>query len=119
MKIDKKAIIRWKIYLDRARMYLMYINFFMMVTVFINSFKDYEIGKLMNEYMIISVLIMIILLLGISLVLGYFDTKLGIRSEEARNMAVHNPVTMEILERVKEIQEKQKELEERINRNSI
>ncbi len=48
--------------------------------------------------------------ISISLVLGYFDTKLGLRKEEMRNNAIENPITLEILSNLKEIKANQQNI---------
>ena len=106
MKIDKKSLIRWKIYFDRARMYIGYINFFMVIVIFINSVKDNTYGKLLVEHSFIAIPLLIVLFIGGSLVLGYFDSKLGIRSEELRNVSYNNPVQRETLEILRELKKK-------------
>jgi len=113
MKVNKKSVIRWKIYLDRARNYLQYINFFMLIFVALEAAKDYSVGKILSDNPIISVPVMAVILLAVSLVLGYLDTHLGIRKEEMRNHAEQNPVTMDILNTVRSIK---KELEEQKNK---
>ena len=106
MKFNKKTFIRWKIYLDRARMYIGYINFFMIIVVFINSIKDNQYGRLLVDYSFISIPLLFVLFLGGSLVLGYLDSRWGIRSEEMRNLSTANPVQMEILQLLREVNEK-------------
>jgi len=69
IKVDKRAIIRWKIYIDRAKMYIGYINLVMMVVVFINSVKDNKYGKILAEHYIIAIPAMIVLFIAFSLVL--------------------------------------------------
>ena len=39
------------------------------------------------------------------LVLGYFDTRLGFRAEELRNLSKSNPIMEEILDSLEEIKE--------------
>jgi len=109
MKLNKKTLIRWKVYFDRARMYIGYINFFMMVIIFINSIKDNKFGHYLVEYYAISIPILMVLFIGASFVLGYFDSKLGIRSEEMRNVSISNPILMEILNLLKKLNIKEKE----------
>ena len=103
IKVDKRSVIRWKIYVDRAKMYIGYINLFMMVVVFVNAIKDNKYGKILAENYIISIPILIIVFILFSLVLGYFDSRLGIRKEELRNLSMNNPVQKEILETLREI----------------
>ena len=108
MKVDKKALIRWKIYLDRSKMYIGYINLFMMVTIFVKTIKDTKVGILLMENVFIAIPLLIIIFIFLALLLGYFDSKLGIRSEEMRNASMNNPVQREILETLNEIKENQK-----------
>lgn len=45
---------------------------------------------------------------GLGLIsIGFLDTKLGARSEEMRNNSLHNPVTVELLEKIRDIHAKQ------------
>ncbi|MFO7657094.1 MAG: hypothetical protein R6W78_08505 [Bacteroidales bacterium] len=108
MKINKQTLIRWKIYFDRARMYIGYFQFVMLVVIFINSIKGNKYGKYLVEYSEISIPLLIILFLGGSLILGYLDSKLGIRSEEMRNLSYHNPVQREMLDTLHEIKDEMK-----------
>ena len=105
--LNKKTAVRWKIYLDRARMYLNYINFVMIAIVFLNSIKDEGIRQILDENQLIVYPVVMILFILVSLILGYFDTKLGLRKEEMRNNSTENPIMVEILENLKEIKEKQ------------
>ena len=50
-----------------------------------------------------------------ALLLGYWDSKLGIRSEEMRNLASQNPVQMEMLETVRKLKHDQDKLIEKID----
>jgi len=114
--LNKRTIIRWKVYFDRSRMYLGYIQFFLIGIVFLKSFKDNPWGEWIFKYAIISIPIAFLLFIIISLVLGYFDSKLGLREEEQRNLSKSNPVMMEILDQIKELNKKIDLLEsEKIN----
>lgn len=106
--LNKKTAVRWKIYLDRAKMYLSYINFVMIAFVFLNSINDERIREVLDENRLIFYPFVMIIFISVSLVLGYFDTKLGLRKEEMRNNATENPITLEILSSLKEIKENQK-----------
>lgn len=114
--LNQKSVVRWKIYLDRARMYIGYISFIMIVFVFLNSFENREIRNVLDENKLLVYPLIMFLFVVISLLLGRLDTKLGMRKEELRNHATENPVTMEILESLREIKEYQQRLLE--NKNS-
>jgi len=94
--LNRRALVRWKIYLDRARNYLGIINFAMISFVFLNSIQNDSLR------LIVYPLIML-LFIFIALILGRMDTKLGMRKEELRNHASENPITMEILNSLREI----------------
>ena len=106
MKLNKPTLIRWKIYIDRARMYIGYIQFFLLIVVFINTLGDNTYGKYLVRYSFISIPALIVVFLLFSLVLGYIDSRLGIRSEEQRNISASNPVQMEILTILRELKKK-------------
>ena len=78
----------------------------MIVFMFLNDFKDQTIRNFLDENKLITYPVMMVLFMVFSLILGRLDTKLGLRKEEMRNAATENPVTMEILENIKEIKEK-------------
>lgn len=112
IKLNKRTFVRWKIYIDRARMYIGYIQFFMIGIVFFESFRDKALGRLVYEYMYISIPILFLLFLLFSLVLGYLDTRLGFKEEEQRNMSHSNPILMEILQSVKALEKDVQELKD-------
>jgi len=107
MKVDKKALIRWKVYLDRSKMYIGYINLFMMVTIFIGAIKNTDIGKFLLSNVYVAIPVLIVVFVICALILGYWDSKLGIRSEEMRNLSLQNPVQKEILLTIRELKEEQ------------
>lgn len=110
IKVDKKALIRWKVYLDRSKMYIGYINLFMMVTIFLGAIKNTEVGKFLIENVYVAIPVLILIFIFFALLLGYWDSKLGIRSEEMRNLASQNPVQMEMLETIRDLKMNQNKI---------
>ena len=117
--LNKRTFIRWKIYFDRSRMYIGYIQFFLIAYVFLKDFKGGHLGDLIFKYAIISIPIALILFVFLSLLLGYMDTKLGFREEELRNLSKSNPMMVEMLDSLKEIKEKISLLDETRNKNTL
>lgn len=105
-ELNRKTLIRWKIYFDRSRMYIGYIQFFLIGIVFLQSFKDKSWGVAIYDHALIAIPIALILFLVLSMILGWLDTRLGFRQEELRNLSKSNPVMMEMLEELKEINRK-------------
>lgn len=116
MRVDKKALIRWKVYLDRSKMYIGYVNLVMMVTIFLGAIKNTQVGKFLIANVYVAIPILIILFIFFALLLGYWDSKLGIRSEEMRNLSSQNPVQMEMLDTIRKLKEDQNILLEKIDR---
>ncbi|MGV8137777.1 MAG: hypothetical protein AB2L20_21415 [Mangrovibacterium sp.] len=116
IKANRETLIRWKIYIDRAKMYVGYIQFLMIAFVLLETYKESYLGKLIFENMIISIPIIFLVFIVLSLLLGRIDTLLGLREEELRNSSSSNPVMRDILKNVKEIKEELEKLKEKKNR---
>jgi hypothetical protein len=117
--LNKRTFIRWKIYFDRSRMYIGYIQFFLIGYVFLKDFKGGHFGGLIFKYAIISIPIALVLFVFFSLLLGYMDTKLGFREEELRNLSKSNPMMVEMLASLEEIKEKIAQLDKTKNNNAL
>jgi len=104
IKTNKRTLIRWKVYIDRAKMYIGYIQFFMIGFVLLEAYKETSLGVLIYENMIYSIPIIFLIFIVLSLIIGRIDTLLGFREEELRNSSSSNPVMREILSTIKEIQ---------------
>ena len=110
-RVNRRSLIRWKIYFDRSRMYIGYIQFFLIGIVFLQSFKEHPWGEFIFAYAAVWIPVILILFVALSLVLGYLDTKLGFREEELRNLSSSNPVMMEMLRSLDEMKNKLASLE--------
>ena len=117
IKADRKTLIRWKIYIDRAKMYVGYIQFLMIAFVLLEAYKESSLGKLIFENMLISIPIIFLIFIILSLFIGRIDTLLGLREEELRNSSTSNPVMRDILNNMEEIKKELKELKLKGYRN--
>src|SRR5688572_12706152 len=109
--LNRRSLIRWKVYFDRSRMYIGYIQFFLIGVVFLQSYKNEPWGEMIFKYALITIPIGLVLFILISLILGFLDSKLGLREEEMRNLSRSNPVMMEMLQQMKELNAKIERLE--------
>lgn len=96
VRLNRKNLIRWKVYIDRSRMYIGYIQFFLIGIVFLKEYKETWWGEKVFDYALISIPISVVLFVLLSLILGYLDSKFGFREEEQRNLSRSNPITMEM-----------------------
>jgi preprotein translocase subunit SecG len=94
-------------------MYIGYIQFFLIGVVFLQSFKEKSWGELIFDNAIIAIPIGLILFIILSLILGWLDSKLGLREEELRNLSNSNPIIMKIL---KELQDLNKKLDQKVEK---
>lgn len=114
VKLNKRTFIRWKVYVDRARMYIGYVQFFMIGFVFFEAFRDQPVGELIFKNLYIAVPILFILFIVLSLIVGFLDTKAGLREEELRNLSSSNPVLREIHANMHELKIEVKQLREEL-----
>ena len=110
IKANRKTLIRWKVYIDRAKMYIGYIQFLMIAFVLLEAYKETALGKLIFNNMLVSLPVIFLVFILLSLIIGRLDTLFGLREEELRNASASNPVMREILSGVKEIQRDIEEL---------
>ncbi|WKN41550.1 hypothetical protein [Tunicatimonas pelagia] len=111
IKLNKPTLIRWKVYIDRARMYIGYIQFFMIGVVFMEAFRDEPFGQLIFQYIYISIPILFVLFIVGSIIIGYLDSRFGLREEELRNLSSSNPVLRDIQRELSEIKQTVQHLE--------
>jgi len=111
-KFNKRALIRWKVYIDRSKMYIGYIQFLLIIFVFIKSLGTNALTEFVFFNPFISVPLILIIFVLFSLILGYLDSKLGLREEEIRNHSKSNPVLMEIQKSLVELESKIDKIQE-------
>lgn len=110
-KIDKAFLIRQKVYVDRARMYIGYAQFLMILMVFLKSFNI----KLFEHHQILSGAISFIIFIICSLIVGKIDFKLGFFSEELKRHTETNPVMIDVIERLERIEKEVKKENEHLD----
>ena len=113
----RESLIRWKVYFDRSRMYIGYVQFFLIVFVFLRSFKDNYYGDLFFKYALISIPIFFLIFIISVIFIGYLDLKLGLREEEFKNLSKSNPVTMDILETIKSMEKELQEIKMQLKKD--
>jgi len=101
MKLSRR-IARLKIYFDRSRMYFSYITFIMVFVIFIRDMKN-EFIK--NHFVLILIISIPIIIAGF-LFIGWLDNRLGIRKREMEINTEINPLIIEIINRLKSLEEK-------------
>ena len=111
-RFNKKSLIRWKVYIDRSKMYIGYVQFLLIIFVFIKSLGDNPVTEFVFNSPMIAVPIILFIFVLASLILGYLDSKLGFREEEIRNHSKSNPVLMDIQRSLNELNDKVAKMEQ-------
>tara|TARA_R100001377_G_scaffold83476_1_gene65052 strand:+ start:42 stop:440 length:399 start_codon:yes stop_codon:yes gene_type:complete len=118
-RFNKKSLIRWKVYIDRSKMYIGYIQFLLIIFVFIKSLGDNALTEFVFTSPMLAVPIILVIFVLASLLIGYLDSRLGFREEEIRNHSKSNPVLMDIQKSLNELNEKVAQMEQgKINKSS-
>lgn len=117
IRANRKTLIRWKIYVDRAKMYIGYIQFLMISFVLLEAYRESSFGKLIYDNMLISVPIIVVIFVFLSLIVGRIDTLWGLREEELRNSSNSNPVMRDILKNMEELKKELADMKSEMGKN--
>ena len=107
MKI-KESLIRLKLHLDRARMWISIAQFPLMLWILLKQYHNTPVGKLIFTRPLISAPIIVVSFLIICIFVGYLDKLLGIRQSEYAEQMRQNPKSMEMIEKLDKIIEQTK-----------
>jgi hypothetical protein len=98
----RKSFTAVKIMINRSLSYLSIANSLMIGVLFLTSLQQRGINiniPVLMPFIIVSTLILLV-------VVGWIDDKLGMHNEENRITSSKNPYTLEMIERLKRIEEK-------------
>ncbi|KGJ97363.1 hypothetical protein [Colwellia psychrerythraea] len=111
-RFNKKSLIRWKVYIDRSKMYIGYVQFLLIIFVFIKSLGDNPVTEFVFTSPMVAVPIILMIFVLLSLAIGYLDSRLGFREEEIRNHSKSNPVLMDIQKSLAALNDKVEKMEQ-------
>jgi hypothetical protein len=111
-RFNKKSLIRWKVYIDRSKMYMSYIQFLLIIFVTIESLGDNPVKSFVFNSPLVAVPVILVIFVFASLLIGYLDSRLGFREEEIRNHSKSNPVLMDIQKSLSELNDKIERMEQ-------
>ena len=99
----KKLYARWKVNLDRSRVYFGYLQFFMIGIVLLRDYKYTIIGEWVFTHQLISMPLLILFTIFLSVLVGWVDKVLGFREAEMTEINKRNVEVMQILQELEEI----------------
>ena len=91
----RKRLARFKIYTERARWYMIYVQMLLLIGIWLNTLG---IDLVWWHYPII-----LIICACLFIVFGYLEVKIGLLKYEQEKYAQENPVLQDILKEIKEL----------------
>lgn len=98
-------------------MYIGYIQFLLIIFVFIKSLGENQVTEFIFNNAIVAIPILLLVFVLLSLIVGYLDSRLGLREEEIRNFSKSNPVLSEIQASINELSKKIEALDSKIEKS--
>jgi hypothetical protein len=96
----------------RSKMYIGYVQFLLIIFVFIKSLGDNPVTEFVFTSPMLAVPLILVIFILASLAIGYLDSRLGFREEEIRNHSRSNPVLMDIQKSLAELNDKVDKMEQ-------
>jgi len=104
--MDKKRIVRFKIYFDRARIYISYIQFLATLFIVVKLLRDGAVKTFIFDYWYFTFPVLFITFVFGCLIIGYIESLFKIREWEQANYSATNPEWKELIKKVNEINDK-------------
>ncbi len=93
-----KRLSRFNVYIERSKKYVGTVQLFLLISIFITSLG---VSLVLWHYILIFIVSPIVFI-----VVGYFDVKFHIMSEEQKFYGDKNPIFTEFFERLERIEKK-------------
>lgn len=100
--------VKLKLYLDRSKMYLGYLSFLMILFLFADQLKQYEIFAQFFPKSTLAIPAVAVVCFFLLLFFGWLDERLGIWQSEMHYSSMKNPAFSRILEKLDAIEEELK-----------
>ena len=106
--MNKKKIIRriakWKIYFDRARLYISYVQFLLLAYIAIKQRNNSPLRTWVFDNWYISFPLIFIVFFSVCMVLGFIESLFKIREYEQENYAKTNPFFEDMMKKLDRIE---------------
>jgi len=102
-----KTLVRYKVYFDRSRMYIGYIQFIILLLVLFEAYSETKFGVWFYSNIAWAFPVFLVLFFAGSIVLGYLDKRF-IRPHEQSEVIKTNPVWMDMYRKICKIEEELK-----------
>jgi hypothetical protein len=100
-------------------MYIGYVQFLLIMFVFIKSLGENSFTDFVFTNSAIAIPTLLLAFILFSLIVGYLDSRLGLREEEIKNFSKSNPVLMDIQKSISVLGSQIGRLEEQLDKSNI
>lgn len=99
--------------MDRSKMYLGYIQFFMIIFVFLKVLGNNRFTEFIASRPIIAIPVLFIAFVFVLVVLGRLELKSGLTQEEKIRLYQYNPISLGMIASLKNIEETVERIEKK------
>jgi hypothetical protein len=101
-----RRLVRYKVYIDRSRMYISYIQFLATIFIVVKLLKNGWLKTWIFDNWYLSFPLMFFAFIGGCLFLGYLESMLKIRDLEQENYSKANPEWERLMKKIDELLKK-------------
>src|SRR5574343_547688 len=101
-----RRIVKWKIWLDRSRMYVGYLQFGATLYIVAKLIRNGPVKTWIFEHWYLSFPILFVVFIGACMVLGWIESLLKIRDLEQENYTQVNPEWKKMMDKIDELLKK-------------
>ncbi len=106
MRITIRKIAKWKIYFDRARTYVSYVQFMGTAYIVLKLLHNSPLKTWIFDHWYVSFPVIFVVFFGACMVIGWLESLLKIREYEQENVSATNPEWTRLMNDIKEIKAK-------------
>ncbi len=101
----RKRFTRYKVYFDRSRMYISYVQSFLLLLVLMEAYKETAFGIWFYDNKWITLPVFLVMFMGVSMLIGYLD-KRYIRPGEQDELIESNPPWTNMRDKINDLHDK-------------
>lgn len=105
MRITRRRLVKWKIYLDRSRQYVSYVQFGATLYIVAKLLRPSPLKTWIFDNWYVSFPVLFVVFIGGCVVLGWIESLLKIREFEQENYSQANPEWTELMKKVDRLQQ--------------
>jgi hypothetical protein len=103
MRITLKRLVKYKVWLDRSRQYVSYVQFGATLYIVAKLLRNSPVKMWIFDHWYLSFPLLFVVFIGGCIVLGYIESLFKIREHEQSNYTQANPEWTRLMEKIDEL----------------